>query len=58
MPPDGDGDLNVIVRVGKVKGELECCADRTVSTGGYTDLPIDITSMSNFDDNNNEDVVL
>ena len=35
MPPDGGGDMNVIVRGGKVKGEKNCCADRTVSTGGY-----------------------
>ena len=35
MPPDGSGDLNVIVRCGKVKGETECRADRSVSTGGY-----------------------
>ena len=35
MPPDGDGNLNVVVRDGKVKGETKCRADRTVSTGGY-----------------------
>ena len=35
MPPDGDADMNVAVRGGKVKGETECRADRTVSTGGY-----------------------
>ena len=32
MPPDGGGDMNVVVRVGKVKGETECRADRSVST--------------------------
>ena len=37
MPPDGDGDLNVAVRDWKVKGETEGGADRSVSTGGYTD---------------------
>ena len=37
MPPDGSGDLNVIVRCGKVKGESEGRAGRSVSTGGYTD---------------------
>ena len=36
MPPDGDGDLNVVVRDWKVKGEKEARADRSVSTGGYT----------------------
>ena len=36
MPPDGDGNLNVVVRGWTVKGEMEREADRSVSTGGYT----------------------
>ena len=36
MPPDGGSNLNVVVRDGKIKGEMECCSDRSVSTGGYT----------------------
>ena len=46
MPPGGDEDLNVVVRDGKVKGETERCADRTVSTGGYmpSDLALEITT--------------
>ena len=40
MPPDGDGELNVVVRDGKVKGEMEGEADRSVSTGGYTETTI------------------
>ena len=44
MPPDGDGDLNVVVRDWKVKGETEGSADRSVSTGGYVSarqLPVE-----------------
>ena len=39
MPPGGGANINVVVRGGTVKGELECCADRTVSTVGYTTTP-------------------
>ena len=48
MPPDGDGELNVIVRDWKVKGETEPRADRTVSTGGYLDQAIPSSKESTF----------
>ena len=42
MPPDGDANLDVVVRDGKLKGEMKRSADRSVATalGGRQNIEL------------------